>query len=350
MPSATRPSGYPLWGVSATNITTPPSTYTTSGWSINERPPSSYENWLRQLTGQWIQYLDAGRGAGLFGDGSDGDHILDGVTGAPSWATKAGAVYRLSRDTFANSIVMTGASTQIFTGPWRLFVAATLTTPGFGGRHVNCDGPPGANGSSGGFFSSPTGTLKVGGAGGAGGVSVSGGAGAHVYDSFGGTGGTGGTETVGLNNPGAAGRASGMAAYRGTPRNYGPSTVGYLVGGGGAVAIQGGGGGGGGSSEGGNSGGGGAGGGVLVLCARALAIATGTDLSARGGNGASGTASSAGGGSGGGGVMIVVYEKIPTGIGFTGPVNCAPGTPGGPQSGTLGGTTGVYGTVYAIQI
>jgi hypothetical protein len=355
MPSATRPSGYPHWGVSATNITTPPSTYTTSGWTINEKPPSSYENWLRQLTGNWLQYLDQRAGAGLFGDGSDGDHILDGVTSAPSWAIKAGSVYTLHRDVFANSITVTGTTCRIFTGPWRLFVSSTLTTPGYG-KHIFADGGPGV-GTSGGFvcgmggqysFSgvTPTGTVKTGGEGGRGGISSVGTAGVHTFNAYGGSGGTGGTETLGANAAGMGGRASGINNFQGTPRAYSPAMVGLLAGGGTVIGIQGGGGGGGGSSEGGNAGGGGAGGGVLVVCARTLNIATGTDLSARGGTGANGAGGAGGGGGGGGGVVIAVYENIPTGVGFTGSFSTAGGAPG--TGG--GGYTGQNGRVFAIQI
>ncbi len=54
-----RPSGFIGWAsTGATNVTEPIDAKKAVGWAVNEAPPSSYENWLKQKTDQWIQYLD----------------------------------------------------------------------------------------------------------------------------------------------------------------------------------------------------------------------------------------------------------------------------------------------------
>ena len=54
-----RPSGYVGWvSTGGTNIAEPLDAKKASGWSVSEKPQSSYLNWVHQKQDQWIQYLD----------------------------------------------------------------------------------------------------------------------------------------------------------------------------------------------------------------------------------------------------------------------------------------------------
>lgn len=53
-----RPTGYPEWATSPTNIAEPSAAKKLSGWGVNEAPPSSYVNWLQSLTNKWIKYFE----------------------------------------------------------------------------------------------------------------------------------------------------------------------------------------------------------------------------------------------------------------------------------------------------
>jgi hypothetical protein len=54
-----RPTGYPEWCSSggASSIVEPTSTKKGVGWTIAEKPPAGYLNWLDNLQSQWIKYL-----------------------------------------------------------------------------------------------------------------------------------------------------------------------------------------------------------------------------------------------------------------------------------------------------
>lgn len=52
-----QPTKIPIWNTSGTNRTEPLSTEKTSGWTINDQPPSSYFNWLQYYTGAWFTWL-----------------------------------------------------------------------------------------------------------------------------------------------------------------------------------------------------------------------------------------------------------------------------------------------------
>ena len=53
-----QPTKIPIWNTSGTNRTEPLSTEKTSGWTINDQPPSSYFNWLQYFTGAWLTWLN----------------------------------------------------------------------------------------------------------------------------------------------------------------------------------------------------------------------------------------------------------------------------------------------------
>lgn len=54
----TRPNTFADWATESENITAPPQERIRIGWQMNDRPPSSYFNWWKNLAGRWIRYLD----------------------------------------------------------------------------------------------------------------------------------------------------------------------------------------------------------------------------------------------------------------------------------------------------
>lgn len=57
-----KPTLKPRWASTVTGDPTryvePPTVKKDIGWDVGERPPSQYENWLRGVTGDWIDWLD----------------------------------------------------------------------------------------------------------------------------------------------------------------------------------------------------------------------------------------------------------------------------------------------------
>ena len=53
----TQPTQTPDWNTSGSNRVDPPSGQKSSGWTVNQAPPSSYFNWWMNLVYQWVLYL-----------------------------------------------------------------------------------------------------------------------------------------------------------------------------------------------------------------------------------------------------------------------------------------------------
>jgi hypothetical protein len=382
--TTTRPTGYPEWASSATAITEPTTLEKSAGWGHTQAPPAEYFNYLQQQYYQWTKYLDEGRGGGCFGDGSDGDAVLDGVA-TVGWATgPSNFVYYSVRDAYAgraavasgvewasngyriycnNELLVTGmgritanggdAITLTPTGPTGIYFAGI---PGNGAPAGTVGG--GATGAWGYGPTTPTGGyasgiapwtgLSVTGFGGVGGNSISAGgvtrgAGTSVLP----------LSTYGLPRSVLGGPLAGMIAGR--PGTYAPDGGA----GGGAHAQVGT------WSSNKLDGGGGGGGGVLAVAARRITLATGTNLQAYGGKGGTSITSinseiDAGGGGGGGWMHISYRDFTNANTKPTGPINCAGGIPGGRFgfSGTAGvtatlqgtGATGQPGTVFLVNV
>ena len=358
-----------FWSASgATNIAQPTGNLQGQGYAVGQILPSSVENFIRQLTNSWLQYLDTVVLRSMLGDGSDGAAVLDGVQ-TMSWATRpSGSYYVAARNPYVTSIqvasgaqlnmngfILTSQDDVTTIGPW---------TPG--GRIFNNGNPGSTNpaGAGAGATGLTTGTLlgSAGGGTGTAGVSLAGGTGAFIGNSFGGAGGTGAMgSTLGSNHGtpgGLPGIAFGPTSALGSPHDLLMAQYGAIRGITNGVQIEtaiaggAGGGGGGGDSLGGDGGGGGGGGGPLVIRCRNLNVSTGTDLQCAGGQGATGgPTGGGGGGGGGGGWMSLLYSVKPSGIGFTGTWNC-PGGPGGPPAGSSGqtGSTGAAGSLFNFQL
>lgn len=287
-------------------------------------------------------------------DGFDGAVTLDGVVAAPSWATKVGTVYTMTRDAFPSALTVTGAAVVLKTANFRLICSGTITTAA--GGTINNDGAAGSV-STATNTATPAGSLGAGGSGGAGGtVSGAGAAGGNVTNATGGAGGAGGLGPGGAG--GGAGTATAPAANLGGYHMWpGPNSSGYVF----SWAtpgvwnqLQGGAGGGG--SGGGSGGGitgnsGGAGGGVMVVMARQFILANATDIHCNGGAGAAGNGgafSSGGSGGGGGGTLLLCYGT--SNQTFTA-ANCVAGGAGGAigSGGSAAGAAGANGTLLVFS-
>ena len=55
----TKPVSLPVWNTDATNRTTPSGGKQAAGFSLNEAPSSSFQNWWQNLVYQWVNYLNA---------------------------------------------------------------------------------------------------------------------------------------------------------------------------------------------------------------------------------------------------------------------------------------------------
>lgn len=247
-----------------------------------------------------------GGGFGVYGDGSDGAVVLDGVN-TYSFLGKSGNTYWLLRDTYFSSLtIAAGISLQLGgggTATFRAFCKGTLSiaATAFIITAVN-NGSSGATGGS----NLATGSLTPGANGPAGGTGV-GAAGTNVLGQSGGFAGAGGA------SGGTAGGLNGVSALTAgysLPHALPWASLMAAIGGnvsGGLQFFPGGASGGAGAGDGTNSGGGGgAGGNPLFLAAQNL-VNNGT-IKATGGNGAQGTAGNVGGGGGGqGGPVMVIY-------------------------------------------
>jgi hypothetical protein len=249
--------------------------------------------------------LPVGGGFGVYGDGSDGDIVLDGGSEAPPSCIGRGTqlnYYWALRDIYASSQTITSGTTLQLggggTAPFRLLCSGTVTiNGGFVVTHAN---------------TLTSGTLHPGGAGGAGTTTKgTGAAGAGVYGVLG-AGASAAGGAGGANSAGNAGGAGGGVSAPGTlpagtlPRALPDLASLALVDGAGVVRQFGGGAGGGaGAGDGSNAGGsGGTGGNPLFLAACSL-VNTGT-VAGYGGNGGAGAGNSGGGGGGQGGPVVVI--------------------------------------------
>jgi hypothetical protein len=282
--------------------------------------------------------------SGAFGDGSDGDILLDGFPIPPGYASLAGSTYTLTRDVFAENLTINNGM-ELATAGFRVYCKGTLTTIGTGKITANGSAGSGINGGAGGVAGAVLG-------GGAGATGVSSGAGAaasNLTSALGGAGGAGGTGAGGAG--GAGGTATAPTAATGNARLYTPATLGHIIGGGSIAGIRGGAGGGAGGGDGGSGQGwgGGGGGGVLCVAARILALASASALEAKGGAGVFAGLGAGGGGGGGGGALIVVYQEKQNGTTFSAATNCPAGA-GGAGAGALAGANGSNGNVIELAL
>lgn len=298
--------------------------------------------------------------AAFFGDGSDGDVIINGTNNYASFAPISGGINTMQREIYANNLTITGSGilSNNISGGYDIYVSGILDISAAGANAIFAGGGnPSAGSSVGAAFATNGGSGGTGatGAGGVGGsasnVAVGGGG------RGGGGGGGGGPGDGGAGSSGAAG-ASGTSGNIGIPVVPRPFTtndiyqdpVTFAAIRAGAGGGGGGGGGGNGIAAGANGGAGGGGGGRLRIFARTInrgaSTAAGT-ICAKGSVGLNGSAGAgsgrAGGGGGlggGGGKIRIVFGEL-TGSAATNAVDASGGTGG--NGGNSGGGTATAG-------
>lgn len=352
---ATQPDKLPEWADGGgAAVTEPPDAKKADGWNPDEKPPAQYMNWWMNKVYQWVSFLRASLGAYAFGNGIDGDVILDGIV-TPSWANKFGSVYIMTRDVNLGSLTI-NAGVSLDPALYRLIGNGALTTlPGSPNGRIRRVGAPGTAGAANvpgsGGGAAAAGTLAAGAAGGNGGATAAGAGaagGANGADAgVGGTGGAGGGGGPG----GVGGTASAVSDTEGRLASAASAgTLGSRYGNGtwySATGGTGGGGGGGGTNAPNQAtgGGGGAAGDVAVVAFPTMNLASAADIVCGGGAGGAGSAGGSGSGGGGGaggagGALFLMYANK-SGAVFTNAQN----TPGG--AGGAGGTGAAPGVVGA---
>lgn len=295
-----------------------------------------------------IVSIVANQSDGTFGPGTDGAVTLDGAVAAPSWCTKSGTVYTMTRDAFPNSLTLTGAGVELKTAGFRLRVKNQFQT--IGGAFLDNNGEDAATFHGG--HSAASGTVNGGSANAPDGGTGAGSNGTNATNSFGGAGGNGGNGASGVG--GTGGTATVPAATAGRPEAHPGPLLGAIAAASGITWLVGGApGGSGGGGGGGNDGGGGGGpAGVLCLAARRIVLASANDVRCRGGAGGPGLgATIGGGGGGGGGVAIIAYQSLSVASGTLNSATVCAGGAAGVGSGALSlSTAGSTGTLFTLDV
>jgi len=284
--------------------------------------------------------------ASVYGDGSDGVVVLDGVTNYASqgFTLFTTNLYLQTRDSFTTALTINSGVTLNPIG-FRIFCTGTLTNNGTISAGGGTGGATGTGGTP--ALTGANNALLTGQTGGAG-------------NSGNGSAGTAGAHSMATGAAGAGGHGSGTntggAAPTQVPVTNEPRSVADAIRlisqvTGANQAIYGGDGGSGGGGDGThNGGGGGGGGGNIVIAARQI-TGTGT-ISTAGGNGGTPTTGVAGGGGGAnGGILVVVSQSVSlnqsTGTAtipsFTGTISTAGGL-GGTAIGGGNATNGTAGS------
>jgi hypothetical protein len=287
--------------------------------------------------------------SGLFGDGSDGDVVMDGTTTLvglgqytinPGNLIPASNVYTMTRDIFCEDLTInTGVTLR--TAGFKVFVNGILLNNGT----IESNGTSASGATQGVGGAGATNSTVVAQDGRPGGTGV-GTAAPTVFVMRKGTGVATGKGGIGGNGaPNAGGAGSAFAANQQT--RYVPHLVvqpAYGL----TASAQGGASGGG---DGTNSGGGGGGGaGMIILVAKA--ITNNGTIRANGGNGGTTSAGNTGGGGGGaGGVITIVTLPAFIPVGGTLQVNGGSGGIGNgtPSTGSKDGVAGNVGTILVMS-
>ncbi len=335
---AAYPAGSDDWSAQPNKVE-PTSGMKGTGFIPQDEMGADYLNWLLGNHADWIAYLDAISGLN-FGDGSDGDVVLDGVA-VPSFMTLSTGVYTLQRDAYIDNLTLDAASAiTLVTNGFRLYVRNTLT---FDGAATPGIANAGENGTTTGGAGGAGGSMGGGATGGDGGFGITAStAGGSKTDSIGGAGGAGGDSF-------AAGDVGGSTALptaaQGSWRHESTLHQGTIIGNGLVTTLLGGAGGGGGGQSTSTGGGGGGGGGVVMVAAKNIVLNTDAFISANGGDGGSvsGGIAAGGGGGGGGGIFLTYVTKTLNGNTLDVVAN---GGAGGTGDG--GGDNGVAGSAGTI--
>jgi len=282
-----------------------------------------------------VQSTGANSVSGIFGDGSDGSVVLDGIATVP-WATLSNNTYTMTRDAYTASLTVGPNATLIPFG-FKTYCQGSVTNNGT----IRANGANAIDGTGG--NASPSGSIGAGKVGGNGDVS---------------NGTAGGQGTFGVGNGGAGGngaRGTGGAGITAVLtanwmlRNVQSILIGSAAYASVVRAISGGSGGSGGGGDGtSKGGGGGAGGGLIVFIARSFTNGASGIISAIGGDGSTAASGNCGGGGGGGGGAILIYTiSTATNNGTT---SVGGGRGGGGSGSGTNGAAGSSGSVLFVQM
>ncbi len=282
---------------------------------------------------------------GIFGNGSDGAVIFDGIATPVAGATLSGSTYTMTRDIQGTNVTVNNGVTLKPTN-FRIFCLGTFTNNGT----ISAAGNAASAGTAGGNNGSAL--LTGGAAGGNGGTGVNGTGANGSAANFGIAGGNGGAGTSGAAGSGGAisgtSNVNAQANILNTPHPLLVGITTYFNSS--RTMFWGAGGGGGGSDASSNAGGGGGGGGsiVAIFAWAAVNSATGT-ITVQGGAGANGTGGNAGGGGGGSGGLVAVYTLAAwTQSGTVTVTGGAKGTKAGSGADGSNGGTGVSLNVVVV--
>lgn len=339
---ATRPSSLPRWaetagGTPSSNIADPTSAKKDAGWADSEKPPAGFLNWLQNTVYRWIKYLDESADSGVFGFGTDGALVFDGISNVAG-LTPVGNAYTMDRHLFpTNMTVATGVTVN--TSGFGIWGTGTLTLAGT--AKIDNSGSD-ASGHTGGAI--PISGIWHGGAGANGGAASTIGGSTTLSNSLGGSGGVGGTSDDAHTGGTVTNTAAG--AEKGAIRLAQSFTSGFLFGSMGCTVPTAGSGGSGGGGGGGGSqgGGGGAGGGLILVMFRTLNFSSSCTVWAKGGAGAAGDAGGgfyAGSGGGGGGGVVLLGYRDTLGTAPNTRVSVAGGAGGGGSGAGAAGNSGL---------
>lgn len=121
---ATKPTNTAAWNNDGTNNVEPSSGQKDTGWTLGQKPPSSYFNWWMKLVHDWMQYLSDGA---LSGDHSiAGNLSVTGTSGVTGNATVGGTLGVTGITTATGRINANGGITASGTVD---LTAATLKMP-----------------------------------------------------------------------------------------------------------------------------------------------------------------------------------------------------------------------------
>ncbi len=86
----TKPTELPRWGTDQSNEVTPSSGQQDTGWELSSLGVSSFDNWAKRLTFEWLAYLDSGEYDGdlhVLGDlvVDDTSTFTGGIAGNPNF-------------------------------------------------------------------------------------------------------------------------------------------------------------------------------------------------------------------------------------------------------------------------
>lgn len=146
--SFARPTTIPLWATGSSAVLVEPlDGQKAAGWSVGERPPAQWLNWMQSMYGSWLQYLDqqasvqpvvlaygtvSSAGALVSGSGCAGANSFGAGTYAVTMSSPAS-----STDKYTVQVTLRGAGglglmTNVYHQSTSVFYVYTTSAPAVG--------------------------------------------------------------------------------------------------------------------------------------------------------------------------------------------------------------------------